>query len=1638
MKSSGFEKGKPPWGGYIEDFDLDVLRYRIPPSEVEAMMPQQLLMLKVADNAIRDAEIKEGGNVGVIIAMETDKTVHQFRGRIDLTWKVNEALQNAHIDLSAPQAADLQNELKAAIRGPVQVNEFTSFIGNIMANRVSALWDFSGPSFTLSSEENSAFKALEIAWMMLAAGEVDAMVVGAIDLAGNVEDVLVRNQLMSKINTGGKSFAFDKETDGLMVGEGAGAVVLKRPEAAQKAQDRCYALIDAVSLKRGDTTADIEETCRTAFAAAGIEPSAIGYLEVSGAGGDVENEIQGLINSYRSAPTLNCAVGSVTANIGHTFAASGIASLIKTALCLYRRYLPAVPRWSEPRMSKLWENGPFHVVDESKTWYLEENSLKRFAAINGTGQDGTFAHLLLSEDTVPKKRSSSYLKEVPCYFFPVVAKERAALHGQLESLRQRIEKSSNLRQTANQQYTEVRDVAEAEYALVVLGDNRERILQEIEAMAADMPGVFARGGEWHSPAGSYFTANPLGKKGKLAFVFPGAFNSYIGMGRDTFLLYPEMYDLLSSYTTRPQLMLRDRLVHPRSIRSLSEEKLGRHQAELEENAIATFETGINAAILNTAIMRGVFGVQPDAAFGYSMGEVSMTFSLGAWESTDKMSEVLHTHPIFRERLAGPMNAAREAWGLPPASPGKEEKIWECYTVGAPASDVKKVLETERNVYLIIVNSPSEVIIAGETKACRRVVNAMDCSCVQTPMSDSIHCDIVKPDYDNIAYLHNSPIEHVPPIDFYSAANYMITEMTSEIVADNIAKIYCKTIDFPKLVNRVYRDDVRIFLELGPKGSCTKWINEILDNKEHMAVTMDRKGANDHVSILKAVAKLFSHRVPVDMSMLYAEERTIPAAKKSRPQTITLGGNSIADSILTRENKQRFAATEPAVKNPSSRAGDPRRHTEKYEDFNSQILNEIGAHRTMIGRTHSAFLEARHASLQQLRETIRLQIMTSDPSRSAETAAAVQAAPATESSGRKKPEGVVWDYDDLLEFAGGKIANVFGREYEIIDTYKYRVRLPLPPYLLVNRVTQLDAKRGEFKPSSIVTEYDVPCNAWYSVDGQVPWAIASEAGQCDLLLISYLGIDFQSKGDRYYRLTDYTMTFMDELPKEGDTLRYEIKIGSFMKSGDTLFFDFGYDCYVEDKLIYKMSGGRAGFSSDAELAQGKGVVLSRMEEETRRSIQKQHFTPLLNCDRTAFTREDLLAITRGNIAACFGAFYRQNGANPSLRFASEEIMMHDRIVSLDLRGGPWGLGEIVSEKDMAPDHWYFPCHFKDDNVLAGTLITEGCVQLLEFYMLYLGLQTQTLDARFQPIRNQPYRIRARGQIVPKDTRFSYRMEVTEIGLLPRPFARANFHIILDGKIVVDFKDLGVELVEKTPADPAYRKLRPVSATAVGQPASFEYSAPVWEPTVDVSTLAGEAAYTSEQISEFATGSLAKCFGPDYNMYEGRMAPRTPNGDLQLISRVMEVNGTRRDFKSDANLISEYDVPADAWFFTQNSCPVVPYSILMEIALQPCGFLATYMGATMIYPDLDLCFRNLSSTAELLKNMDLRGKTVVAWSKLLVVAHYAEMIVLQFDYELCCQGETFFQGTTKFGYHTPQSFKSQKGLDRGEKIPPWFEQ
>ncbi|MEH2247849.1 PfaB family protein [Nostoc sp.] len=938
LKEYGLTDGKAPIGAYIKDFEIDTLSCKIPPNEIEKLNPQQLLLLKVADRAVKDAKLQEGSNVAVIIAAETEFSVHQLQQRWNLSWQVKDGLLNQGISLPAEQLSQLETIVKDSIHQPVEIGEYVSHIANIMASRISALWNFTGPAFTMTAGENSALKALEVAQMLLATGEVDAVVVGAVDLAGGVENVLFRSQF-APINTGVNTLGYDQQANGWTVGEGAGAVVLKRYETAKQDNERIYAVIDAISFAQDNSTVSnalvkpdasaISNVCKQAFQIADIQPTDVNYVEVFGSGVPQEDEaeITGLLQAYPKVGNgLHCALGSVKANIGHTYTASGIASLIKTALCLYYRYIPATPKWSGVKTPQVWEGSPFYVAMESRPWFVDKGGTRRVAAINSMAIDGSYAHLILSEEPSQEERDNRYLQQMPFHLFPIAVSDRSNIPDLLNHLQHTIEASSSLSVTASQTFATFEGHSEAKYVLSITGRNTKELLKEIESARKGVNNAFEKGTDWQTPIGSYFTAKPLGKTGAVAYVYPAAVNSYIGIGRSVFRLFPKVFEDLKSNNLYNRAADVEKLVYPRSLPKLTTRQLETLEKQLLDDSLAMFESEIAFARYMTAIFRDDFQVKPQCVFGYSLGETSMMVAQGVWSNFEGGSNTLNSSPLFGDKLSGPKNAVREYWGLTDAPNPQNNNFWNTYVLMATPSQIRECLKQENRVYLTQINTPEEVLIAGDDAACKRVIQTLGCNAFPAPFDHVIHSEAMRSQYEEIKKVNTLPSQTLPGIVFYSAADYQPLALESEAIAHNIAKGLCQELDFPRLVNRVYGDGVRIFLEAGAGSVCSRWIDKILGNQEHLTVSLNRRGMDDHASIVKALAKLLSHQVNVDLSPLYSKVQETTNQTKATLRTVTLGGKAIAATILSDENRkfvkdwaedlkcERFKKQHPSIPN----------------------------------------------------------------------------------------------------------------------------------------------------------------------------------------------------------------------------------------------------------------------------------------------------------------------------------------------------------------------------------------------------------------------------------------------------------------------------------------------------------------------------------------------------------------------------------------------------------------------------------------------------------------------------------------------------------------------------------------------------
>jgi PfaB family protein len=871
LNQYGLDGGKAPLGAYIPNWEIDTIQLPIPAAG-EQFHPQELLMLHVADQAIQDAGIHPGSRIAVVIVSGTK--------------------------LELPEGQPLKD----------------SPIDQKLANDISQQWHFAGPALTLTAEQNSVFKALEMAQKLLALKEVDAVLVGAVELAGDSASVLLRNQTAT-INTGVNTLSYDQNANGWMVGEGAAAIVLKLRETAKKHHNRIYAVIDALSLVENTTSQinsiptaidaqTITQACQQAFQLADIKPTDVNYLEVMGSGipSQDESEIQGLLQAYGTSDTnLTCALGSAKANVGHTYGVSGLVSVVKTALCLYRQYIPVVPQWSSPKMPEMWENSPFYVVAESKPWFLEAGTTKRIAAVNAVEVDGSYAHLILSEEVGQKKPIHKYLQEIPYYLFAIAGDDQASLLEQIDHLQQTITDSPCLATAANQSFTNFQKHHQPTYTLSILGRNQKELMREIQRSLKGVKEAFATGKDWQTPVGSYFTPKPLGKNNNIAFVYSGSFNAYVGIARYLFRTFPHIYDDLVNRGLDNRAANVEKLLYPRSLTKISQRKLETIEQKMMDDPVALLEFEVCFTGFITTILQDYFQIQPQTAFGYSLGEISMMFAQGVWTNFQQSSEKLNSSSLFKTRLAGPKNAIREYWKLSAEQNIDNENLWRNYVLLCPLSQVRAAIKSEKSVYITLINTPEEVIISGDPQACERVIKNLKCYAYLTPVKHVIHCEPMRSEYDELAQINTLPTQEVKDTVFYSGAEYKPITIDSKSIASNIAQTVCQELDFPRLVNRVYNDGSKIFIEVGVGGNCVRWISHILQDKEHFAVALNKRGTDDHISIIKALAKLLSHQVQMDLSSLYAPVAQNQLAK----ETITSDSHPTQEIFPPQHQPEKF-------------------------------------------------------------------------------------------------------------------------------------------------------------------------------------------------------------------------------------------------------------------------------------------------------------------------------------------------------------------------------------------------------------------------------------------------------------------------------------------------------------------------------------------------------------------------------------------------------------------------------------------------------------------------------------------------------------------------------------------------------------
>ena len=867
-------------GGFLDPVDFDVLEFGVSPNNLEATDATQLLALTAVQQALHDAGYGPGGRTfdrkrtSVLLGVTgTLQLVIPLGARLGHPiWR--KALKDAGVD---PETAeDVVGRISDAYV-PWQENSFPGLLGNVVAGRIANRFDFGGSNCVVDAACASSLAAVHLAAMELQSGRSDLVVTGGVDAFNDVFMYMCFSKTPALSPTGDAK-PFDQGSDGTILGEGLGILLLKRRADAERDGDRIYAVLKGIGTSsdgRGNaiyapTAAGQRECLQSAYAAAGITPDTIELVEAHGTGTRVGDgvEVSALTEVYSKSKRKGtwCALGSVKSQIGHTKAAAGAAGLIKATLALHQKVLPPTIKVTKPLDPLASESTPFYVNTQPRPWVGSPDHPRR-AGVSSFGFGGSNFHAVLEEHR-PTKTEVAWDADVLLAAFS--ASSPSELRSKVETWTDAadVNEWDGLRFACCEARKSFR-TSDPQRITVVLERQRqlEQTLAELRRFATEPNPTSFR----ESPLGVFSGSGPT--EGKIAFLFPGQGSQYVGMLRDLACRFPEMLDALTDAE-------REILSQDASAQRLSEVVYphpafdDKTVAAQEERLRATEWTqpALGAMCAGAFGVLGRFGIRADVFAGHSFGEL---VALHAAETFD--AATLHRLSRFRGKVMAGQTGERGGM----------------LAVSAPVDEIERYLADSKSTLVVANrNAPRQSVLSGSCEAIDRAAESFGERNVRTHKL-------------NVSAAFHSPLVADAAADFAAElANATFSTPTKPVYANTTARLYhadpdesrtllanqlARPVEFVELVRNMHESGVRTFIEVGPSAKLVGLVRSILDDAPHQTAAIDassgkRSGSADLARTLAKVAAL-GHNVDL-ASWDPAPPAPKPAKSKS---TVALTG-----------------------------------------------------------------------------------------------------------------------------------------------------------------------------------------------------------------------------------------------------------------------------------------------------------------------------------------------------------------------------------------------------------------------------------------------------------------------------------------------------------------------------------------------------------------------------------------------------------------------------------------------------------------------------------------------------------------------------------------------------------------------------
>ncbi|WP_197413385.1 polyketide synthase [Flavobacterium sp. TAB 87] len=703
-----------------------------------------------------------------------------------------------------------------------------------ISSRTSYHLNLKGPAVSIHSGCSTSLLAIAEAVQAIRSGQCDIALAGGSSVTAPIFSGHLYQE-GSMLSPDGHCRSFDESGKGTVFSDGAGVVLLKKLDAAQKEGDTIYGIIKGIGItndggNKGSFTAPSTEgqavAIKKAIQDAQISSSSISYVETHGTGTPVGDpiELEGLKIGFGKHTKNNfCAIGSIKSNMGHLTAAAGVAGLIKTILAMNHKLIPPSLGFEKPNPIIDFKNSPFYVNSKLSKW---ESDAPLRAGVSSFGVGGTNVHLVVEEYPIEQKNSSS---SRPLQLLMWSAKSEDSLKGYENELGNFLNAAPNL------------SLADVAYTL---NKTRDSFSHRSFILASDCVSASAEllATEKKHSKNLILKVAP----NEVVFLFPGQGSQFSKMGWNLYqneIIYKEAVDTCAEILIEELKVDIRKILYPEIVTPETEAKL--KDTRFTQPALFVTEYALSQLWLS-------WGIKPTALCGHSIGEFVAAHLAGVFS----LKDALHLIAI-RGRMVG---------DLPGGS---------MLSVRLTEDKLKNILPGTLSVAAI--NSNQLCVVAGEDQHVKQFSQSLDVLEVPNKIlltSHAFHSSMMNP----ILAIFEAEVKKItlntPSLPIVSTVTGLYLTDDEAINPQYWSNHLRSTVRFATATTTLLQLENPIFLEVGPGQTLTTLIKQQGNGtvvSGLLSLTQTESQENNYNTILNSLGKLWLRGIEPDWDTFYTDQ-----------------------------------------------------------------------------------------------------------------------------------------------------------------------------------------------------------------------------------------------------------------------------------------------------------------------------------------------------------------------------------------------------------------------------------------------------------------------------------------------------------------------------------------------------------------------------------------------------------------------------------------------------------------------------------------------------------------------------------------------------------------------------------------------